>query len=94
MIASLIRKIFAPRLTRVFVTRALHARHLALLCGGRYVCRDEGPEVRIGERTARWSPIRGAWILRRWRDPARIERSAVRAALWLLGTLDRRGRGY
>lgn len=67
----------------LYAARAVRARHLHGLSGGRLCQGPEGWEVRAGLRSARWAPLAGCYVLRApGRAPA-FERSAVRAALWL-----------
>lgn len=67
----------------LYAARAVRARHLHALAGGRLVRGPEGWEVWAGVRSARWSPLAGCYVLRRPGRAAVLERSAVRAALWV-----------
>ena len=82
-----VRNLVAARLARasadLYAARAIRARHLHALSGGRLVRCSEGWEVRAGLRTARWSPVAGCYVLRQpGRSPA-YERSPIRVALWI-----------
>ena len=90
-----LRAHLAERLARaeadLYAARAVRARHLHALSGGRLTSGPEGWEVRSGLRVARWSPLAGCYVLRSPGRAAAFERSAVRAALWLRA-LPRSGR--